>query len=242
MDERINRTERTSDVTTDYDRDVDIRRSMIMGRDMDAYGRGHYTVVAPMHRAIHWGPIFAGLTATMVLTLLLGSLFVGLGFTPEAGAFGGLTAQEVGIGTIVVSLLAVFIGSYLTGFVSDLRAKSEGILNGFMVGVMSILTPLILGTLGLFGAANVASNAVETAPTAVDNQANAIGNAVPPSVADTVQNALTVAADNAWTVFLGGLLILGVATLAGYLGCKSREKGIEASAKHEVEKSATSSY
>jgi hypothetical protein len=44
----------------------------------------------------------------------------------------------------VISLLGVFIGAYLTGYVSNLRSKAEGILNGFMVGVMTIFTPILL--------------------------------------------------------------------------------------------------
>lgn len=230
MDERDIRTERVTDVRTDVrsdvDRDVDIRRTMIMGRDLGYDGDIHYQAVAPLNRAIHWGPIFAGLTTTLVLSLLLGALFVGLGFESTAGVFGGLTGAEVGWGAAIALAISVFIGSYITGYVSDLRSKSEGILNGFMVGVMAILTPLALALMGAGTAANVASQA---APGAVTNP----DAAVTESAEAGIRNALTVAADNAWTVFAVGMLVLGIAALAGYLGRKSREAGIKTLAKHE---------
>ena len=58
---------------------------------------------------------------------------------------------------------------------------------------------------------------------------------MPQSAVHGVQNALAVAADNAWMVFLGGVLILAVATLAGYLGAKSREKAVETMVKNKIE-------
>lgn len=239
MDERNLRTERTpTESTTGYDRDVDIRRTMIMGRDLDMYGNQHVVAAAPMNRILHWGPIMAGLCISLVTSLLLGALFLGLGFDRSFGVFGGLTSAEFGWGAAIASLIAVFIGSYITGNVSDLRSKAEGIWNGFMVGVMTILTPLVLAALGTFGAATAAStNLPDSANPAA--AAGAVGTnveaAVPESVEAGVRNALTVAADNAWMVFLAGALILAVATIGGYLGAKSREKAIEASVKRDLD-------
>jgi hypothetical protein len=109
-----------------------------------------------------------------------------------------------------------------------------------MVGAMTIFAPILLGVLGAYGAANTAVNAASNAlpsTTNPDATANAIANntQVPQSAVHGVQNALAVAADNAWMVFLGGLLILGVATLAGYLGAKSRERSVEAMVKRDIE-------
>lgn len=240
-EERKLRTERVED--RDYDRDVDIRRTMIMGRDVDYTGQPRVVAASPGIRALHWGPIFAGLVTTLVVTLLLGALFVGVGFTAEAGVFGGLTASGVGWGALIASLIAVTIGSYLTGYVSDLRTRSEGPMNGFMVGVMTIFTPIILAVLGAYGAATTAATAasnVAPGTTQPGETAQAIGQnlqgTVPPNVTQNIQNAWVVAADNAWTVFWGGLLILGLATLGGYLGHKSREKAKEARVKKELDR------
>ncbi len=223
MDER-NITGRTTDVRTEYDRDVDIRRTAIMGRDYDAYGQSHYVAVAPMTKALRWGPIMAGLASSLVFSLLLGSLFLGLGFDRSFGVFGGVTAGEFGMGAAVATLLAVFIGSYIAGYVSDLRAKAEGTMNGFMVGVMAILTPLVVA---VFGTTNPAGAAAS------------IGASVPERVEASVRNSLVVAADNAWSVFGIGMLILGVAALGGYLGSLSREKSLEAQARHEIDRPTT---
>ncbi|MFP5459688.1 MAG: hypothetical protein ACLGG7_13200 [Bacteriovoracia bacterium] len=229
-EERKLRTERVED--RDYDRDVDIRRTMIMGRDVDYTGQPRVVAASPGIRALHWGPIFAGLVTTLVVTLLLGALFVGVGFTAEAGVFGGLTAAGVGWGALIASLIAVTIGSYLTGYVSDLRTHSEGPMNGFMVGVMTIFTPIILAVMGAYGAATAAIP--ET--TAPADTAGTVGQNLQGAVTPGLQNAWVVAADNAWTVFWGGLLILGLATLGGYLGHKSREKAKEHRVKKELDR------
>jgi hypothetical protein len=230
MDER---NIRTTGVSSDVDRDVDIRRTMIMGRDVDYTGGTRVLASAPVNRILHWGPIFAGLITTMVSTLLLGALALGLGFESQYGVFGGLTGAEVGWGTVAVTLIAVFIGAYMTGYVSNLRARAEGVWNGFMVGVMTIFTPVLLGALGLLGAgAAVAPRATEGAI------AGDVAPGVPEGVESSVRTAMTIAADNAWTVFLGGLLILGLATFAGYLGALSREKAIEKMVERDINRGA----
>lgn len=251
MDER-NITGRTTDVRTEYDRevdirrdtdrDVDIRRTAIMGRDYDAHGHQHIVAMAPMTKALRWGPIMAGLATSIVASLLLGSLFLGLGFDRSFGVFGGVTAGEFGWGAAIATLLAVFLGSYLAGYVSDLRARAEGVMNGFMVGVMAMLTPLIAA---LFGTTMAGAAAATNLPDTT-NQAGAISGvgeniagAVPGNVEAGVRNALVVAADNAWTVFTVGLLILAVSALGGYLGAKSREKALEGQARHEVDHATT---
>ena len=241
MDER-NITGRTTDVRTEYDRDVDIRRTAIMGRDYDAYGHSHVVAVAPMHKALRWGPIMAGLATSIVASLLLGSLFLGLGFDRSYGVFGGVTAGEFGWGAAIATLLAVFIGSYIAGSVSDLRAKAEGVMNGFMVGVMAILTPLIAALFGttVAGAAAATNLPDTTNPAGAASRIGAnVDASVPERTEAAVRNALVVAADNAWSVFTVGILILGVAALGGYLGSKSREKALEAQAKHEIDRATT---
>lgn len=241
MDERNIRTGRTTDVNADIDRDVDIRRTMIMGRDLDYTGTPRVLATAPVNRAVHWGPIFAGLVTTMVSSLLLGALALGLGFNKSYGVYGGLSGNNVGWGTLIVSLIGVFIGAYLTGYVSNLRTKAEGVYNGLMVGMMTIFTPVFLSLLGLFslGSAEVTNMPDTTNPAGA---AGAIGrnvaNSVPPDVAHNVRYGLAVAADNAWTVFVGGILILGIAALAGYLGAKSREKAIETMVARDIDRGA----
>ncbi|HEY9722602.1 MAG TPA: TIGR04086 family membrane protein [Oscillatoriaceae cyanobacterium] len=229
MDERNIRTDKTTDVTPD----VDIRRSMIMGRELDRFGRTDLLVAAPMQRELHWGPIWAGLAATLVVTFLLGALFVGVGFTPSAGAFGGLTPASVGWGTVIATIIGVFIGAYLTGYVSDMRTKAEAVYNGLMVGVMTVLTPLIAALFVANTAATAAANSVPrtAAPSATGR---AIGNNVAATVPHSVTNALTVAANNAWAIFVGGVIVLALSAIAGYLGRRSREAAIAVATRNEL--------
>jgi hypothetical protein len=235
---------------TDYDgkaayeartREVDIRRTAIPGRDYDAARYAQHVALAPLHKALRWGPIFAGLATSIVASLLIGSLFLGLGFDRSYGVFGGLTADRAGWGASIATLLAVLIGSLVAGYVSDLRSQAEGVVNGFMVGVMAILTPLVVGVLGgtVAGSA-VATNlpATTTASGGAASLGTNLGAAVTPLMEAQVRSALVVAADNAWFVFVVGLLILGVSSLGGYLGAKARERGLEADARRNFERSA----
>ncbi|MDB5101181.1 MAG: hypothetical protein JWM80_5602 [Cyanobacteria bacterium RYN_339] len=206
-------------IGTEPAREVDIRRTTIMGRDL-----GHQAVVsAPMHRALSWGPIMGGLMTSLVTSLLFGALFLGLGFDRSYGVFGGLTSGEVGMGAAIATLLGVFAGAYLTGYVSDIHTKAESVLNGFMVGIMSIAVPLFVGAMAGMSAT---SNPDVT-------------GSVSGQTAHVVRYNMAVAADNAWQVFLIGALVLGVSSLAGYLGRKHREKAIELQATHELDRATT---
>jgi hypothetical protein len=234
MDERNIRTGRTTDVNPDVDRDVEIRRTMVMGRDLDYTGTPRVLATAPINRVVTWGPIFAGLITTIVSSLLLGALALGLGFQRQYGIFGGLTSQGVGWGTVIISLVGVFIGAYFTGYVSNLRTKNEGILNGLMVGMMTIFTPMVLSALGLLTLGTAAVTNVPTSTNPVGT-AGTVGTNVANTMPPSVTNALTLAADNAWIVFVGGLLILGIGALAGFLGAKSREKAVETRVSRDIE-------
>lgn len=227
------------------EREVDIRRTMIMGRDLDTYGRQHMVVATPSHRALSWGPIMAGLMTSLVTSLLVGALFLGLGFDRSYGVFGGLTTGAVGLGAAIAMLLGVFAGSFLTGYVSDISTRAEAVLNGFMVGIMSIFTPVLLALIGTYGAAtNAAQVGAQTLPRSVDSAgvAESVSSNLQAAVQgpmQNVQNSMALAADNAWQVFLVGALILGIATLSGYLGLLARERAIEMQASEDLDQATT---
>jgi cytochrome bd-type quinol oxidase subunit 2 len=216
------RTTTTTPVGQGPAREVDIRRTTIMGRDL----AGRAVVTTPLQRTLSWGPIFGGLMTSLVTSMLFGSLFLGLGFDRSYGVFGGLTSSQVGIGAAIATLIGVFIGGYLTGYASDIRTKAESVLNGFMVGIMAIALPLFVGAVtGLSAGAN---------PSVTSN----LGNVSAPS-AHVLRYNLAVAADNAWQVFLVGVLVLAVSSLAGYLGRKNREKAIAMQASHDLDAATT---
>lgn len=170
----------------------------------EAYG-------AARRKALHWGPVMGGVVTSLVTTLLFGALFTGLGFSRDLGAFGGLTAEGVGFGAVAAMLLGVFAGGVLTGFATDARHSAERLINGFTVGCMAILTPILLAVAGSLSAAGIAAQAGATA-SAANN----------PTLQNQVANSLRIAADNAWVVFLGGIAVLAVATLGSYLGARYR--------------------
>lgn len=199
---------------------VDIRRTTIMGRDL---GHNRMQVAVPLQRALSWGPIMAGLMTSLVTSLLFGALFLGLGFDRAYGVFGGLTSSQVGLGAAIATLIGVFVGGYLTGYVSDIQTKAESVLNGFMVGIMAIALPLFVGAIG-----GLSAGANPAVTSGVSNQTVA-----------TMQSNMAIAAENAWQVFLVGVLVLAVSSFAGYLGRKNREKALELQATHDLDSATT---
>jgi hypothetical protein len=220
-----NRTTTTTStpVGTNAEPTVDIRRTTIMGRDL---AQNRMQVAVPLHRALSWGPIMAGLMTSLVTSLLFGALFLGLGFDRNYGVFGGLTSNQVGMGAAIATLIGVFLGGYLTGYVSDIRTKAESVLNGFMVGIMAIALPLFVGAIG---GLNASAN-----PNVTGNVGNLSGQ-----TAHVMRYEMAVAADNAWQVFLVGALVLAVSSFAGYLGRKNREKAVELQATHDLDSATT---
>jgi hypothetical protein len=133
--------------------------------------------------AIHWGPIFAGAFAAVVVTAVLMLLGSGLGLTmisPWSAESASLTtiAASTAIWIVVVQWLSSAVGGYLSG---RLRTKWAGIhsdevffrdtAHGFMA--WAVATLIVIGMIAfhstvLFGAgtqvaANVASGATNAA-------------------------------------------------------------------------------
>jgi hypothetical protein len=223
MDERINRPEGNIEVGTAYEPNVDIRRSTLMGRDYETSGTPRILGAAPSNRVLHWGPIWAGLATTLVISVLLEALFIGLGFTGHrAGAgFGAGSAMATGWSTVIASFIGVFVGGYLTGYASDMRSRQEGLFNGFLVGVMTILAPLFIGIAGAMSAAQTAANLAPRGAAPSGTQ---------------VQNALTIAANSAWPVFIGGVIVLVLAVLGAYAGAMGRDRALVTGAKQDYKK------
>jgi hypothetical protein len=190
----------TPGVQTENEREVEIRRNLVMGRDLETHGshRLHHTNTDGAH-LLSWGSITCGLTTSLTMSVLLGALFLGLGFDKSYGVFGGLNQGQVGVGAMLAMAIGTFIGAYLSGYLAHFNSK----LHGFMVGVTSIMVPLLISVVGAFGTASAATS-----------------NNTPTNVAHSIRYSMAVAAENAWQVFLVGTTIIALATVAGYLGHK----------------------
>ena len=90
---------------------------------------------------IHWVAVLAGTSLDHVLTLLIGSIAIGI--TPDIGQ-GAYFTSTAGAVTGVLLALATVAGGWLAGRI----AKHERFLHGFMVGGFGILLLLLDSLLG----------------------------------------------------------------------------------------------
>ncbi|HEY9723017.1 MAG TPA: hypothetical protein V6D47_13480 [Oscillatoriaceae cyanobacterium] len=175
---------------------VDIRRSLLMGRGVD-----EMAAAAPMilRRRLHWGPVWAGVVTSLVIAFLLSSLFLGLGFTTAGTATRTLLTASFNWATGLALAIGVFAGGYLTGFVAEKTSRSEGMLDGFVVGVMTILIPLAVAGMGLIAGGVAGRTPVMTG---------------------------AAGAGYAWGSFVAGVIVLALGTIGGALGYRNSEQAI----------------
>jgi hypothetical protein len=156
---------------------------------------------------VAWGPIWAGLIATLPTFLVLELLAYGLGL----GTTSGSTNAWI---TGVIVLLAFFVGGWVAGKTSAVRGTAAGLMTGFLVWGLGTTIILMLSLLGLgqvFGAAAQFF--------AAGNRANA-GNVPldPNQVAQFTRLA-------AWGGFLSLIVSALAAMLGSWLGSAGRALG-----------------
>ena len=112
------------------------------------------TAVVPARDRVRWGPIWAGLIATLTSFLVLESLALGLGLLTSTNGNGGVSAANPWVSGIA-ALIAFFIGGWVAEATSAVRGTGAGILNGLMVWGLGTTLFLLLSVAGLgtlFGA------------------------------------------------------------------------------------------
>ena len=112
------------------------------------------TAVVPARDRVRWGPIWAGLIATLASFLVLESLALGLGLLTSTTTGGGVSAANPWVSGIAL-LIAFFIGGWVAEATSAVRGTGAGILNGLMVWGLGTTLFLLLSVAGLgtlFGA------------------------------------------------------------------------------------------
>jgi len=195
-------------------------------------------VVVPRDR-VRWGPILAGLVSALATLLVLSLLGVAIGLTAAAGDPNGganaatRVANNYGVGAAIwaaiSTLLAFFIGGFVSARSAAVRGKSTGWVNGALVWAVALPVILWLATNGASGFLNAVGfnlsgvlDAVNPAnPSSPANPSNPANPANNPSI---VQNATETARNGAW----GGLgaLLLGLvaAGLGGLLGGRTSDE------------------
>lgn len=105
-----------------------------------------------MRPSISWGAIAAGVVTSLIAAMLLSLLFIGLGFSnfdinaQDAGTHSGLA---LGLGSIVIMVLSLFAGGYLSGMLSGRSGGTHGFLTwatlslvAFLLSAMAITSAL----------------------------------------------------------------------------------------------------
>jgi hypothetical protein len=139
------------------------------------------TVVAtdpdPDRQQLKWGPIWAGVVAAFGIFVLLSMLAIALGLQAAPGVSG----QNLGIGasivTSIITLVAFFIGGFISAWSANLSDPSRALLNGFLVWSLFVAVVALLAALGVGSVLGAASNLFDQLrlPTDVNvNQAQAI--------------------------------------------------------------------
>lgn len=155
---------------------------------------------------IRWGPIIAGVVTGFAVLLFLTIIGAALGLS----ALGGDNdtsgwATTAGIYGAITLLLAFFAGGYMAARSAAPTPESNGLLNGFMVGVTSLLlllwmaTTAVTGALGFFAGTitDIAGTAVPAVTEAVDQGAVEQVQEAVPAVGEAVDDAEAVVDDAA---------------------------------------------
>ncbi|HUE75969.1 MAG TPA: hypothetical protein VMP10_04000 [Chloroflexota bacterium] len=167
---------------------------------------------------VRWGPIFAGLVATVSLLVVFSVLGVAIGATVAADSGTGQTSAQLvpWIGGLF-ALIAFFVGGWVAARYAAVAGTGLGVANGAFVWAATLVFTLLIagsgfGTLiGVIGA-NVDQIAAIFGTTQFP-QAGAPGAVSP-------QQALATASEAAWITL--GVLIAGfaAAALGGWAGAR----------------------
>jgi hypothetical protein len=181
---------------------------------MEAPTREVVAVATPPHapdpdrQQLRWGPIWAGVLSAFGVFALLSLIAIALGLQEAPG----LQDQDLGlmasIVTSVVTLIAFFIGGYISAWSANLSEPGRGLLNGFLVWALFLAIVVLLAFAGLgtlLGAASNLFDRVLVAPTDVP--------------VDAAQ-ALQAMKDSAWTTVLALGLTAASAALGGVVGVR----------------------
>jgi len=146
---------------------------------------------------VKWSAIFAGTVITLVVMLTLIMLGLAVGFATinpatEENPFGGL-----GIGTaiwwVISSIIAYFLGGWVSSRVAGLQRVFDGALHGLVTwGLVTLLTMFMLtSTVGfiLGGAFGLVGNVVSVAGQAAGTVIPQIAGAVSGPAQDIIQEA-----------------------------------------------------
>jgi hypothetical protein len=122
------------------------------------------TVSNPLFPRVAWGAIFAGVVTALATWGLLYMLGVGIGLSTIDGADTRRTAEAVGMGASIWSLIApiigLFVGGMMVGRMVGPSPKGAGVLYGTIVWAVGTIVVLFLLWSGVTAMLGMASDAL----------------------------------------------------------------------------------
>lgn len=171
--------------------------------------------ILPGPNRVQWGPVLAGIAATLTTMLVLSALGLAIG----ASAFKPGTdltdwSSRAGIYGIAAALVAFIFGGWIAAKTAAVGGQFAGLINGFVAGAASLMILVWLATTGLvnlvgFLGANLGNVA------AFVGRATVSGTASPGVTYDDVKSG-------AWITFVVLVAALIAAAIGGWIGHNDR--------------------
>ena len=182
--------------------------------------------VAPQKDRIRWGPVLAGLIATIAAMTVLSVLGLALGLSAfDRGTDGDDVGTAAAIWTALSALLSFLLGGWVAGKTASVHGDDNALLNGAMVGATALSLILLLTGLGLGNLlGGIGSNIGDIARLGRDTVSGGDVNAATETARQTAAEAYDDARNAAWGTLAGMLLALGSAAVGGLLGHRSRRE------------------
>jgi hypothetical protein len=191
-----------------------------------AYEREYVGVRPGMLRLVAWGPIWAGVVCAVgvqVILLLLGTA-IGLSVVQaRAGDVPNAMDVAAGIWWVLSSLVALFIGGWVAGFLAMPRSLQHGALHGFLLWcTVTALSAALLATAGgvlLGGGLGVMGNTVAENNISVQQRGDRVDvRGRGEDLGVSAERAAESSAGVAWWTFAVLVLSAGAAAAGGALG------------------------
>jgi hypothetical protein len=163
--------------------------------------------VDPDRQQLRWGPIWAGVLSAFGIFALLSLLAIALGLQEAPGLSDQDLGLTAGIVTSAVTLIAFFIGGYISSWSANLSDPGRALLNGFLVWALFLAIVVLLAFVGLGTLLGAAANLFDRV-------------LVPPSDVPDAAQALQAIKDSAWTTLLALGLTAAAAALGGVVGVR----------------------
>lgn len=180
-----------------------LRTNVIMARDLGvAPTEDRPTIAVASGDMVHWGSIWGGFLVTAAVGLVLAAFPIAFGMRPAAApsAWGATL-------TVIGGLIAVYVGSLVTGYLCGVYNRVCAGLNGLILGCIAVAGATVAALSGLAAARMV--------------------GLFPLSAFITPDTVTPEAIGAAWGYILSALLMLAAGFAGGINGLQMRENRID---------------